>query len=88
MKKYWDTHRGFRDAVYSSLGFGSIGWLVGGTIPGDLNGADPLGGILVFTSVFGTVGWIVGFAMGNTVSRAIKYYQGDPPTDAAPEPTA
>jgi len=30
----------------------------------------------------------VGFMIGNTVERAIRYYQGEEPADAEPEPTA
>ncbi len=88
LTRYWRSHRAFRDAWYGALGVGSIGWLVGGTVPGPLNGADPFGGILLFTSLFGTVGWVVGYVIGNTVEQSIRYYQGDEPSDAAPEPTA
>jgi len=88
MRRYWKTHRGFRDAWISSIGLGSIGWISGGTIPGTLNGADPFGGILLFTFLFGTIGWFIGFMIGNTVERAIRYYQGESPEDAEPEPTA
>jgi len=88
MRQYWNTHRGFRDAWMASLAFGSIGWITGGTIPGLLNGADPFAGLLLFTFLFGTIGWFVGFMIGNTVERAIRYYQGEEPADAEPEPTA
>ncbi len=88
MKRYWNTHRGFRDAIMSSLGFGSIGWIAGGTIPGSFNGANAAGGLLLFSALFGTIGWFVGYVIGNTVERSIRYYQGEVPADAAREPTA
>lgn len=88
LKRYWATHRAVRDAWYGSLGLGSIGWLTGATVPGPLLGADPLGGILLFTSLFGTIGWVVGYVVGATVDRSIQYYQGAEPPDAASEPTA
>lgn len=88
LRRYWNTHRGFRDAWYVSLSLGSIGWLTGGTIEGGFNGADPFGGLLLFTALFGTIGWVVGYVIGITVEQSITYYQGPEPSDAAPEPTA
>ena len=88
LRHYWRTHRGFRDAWYLSLSFGTIGWLSGATIEGGFNGADPWAGLLLFTALFGTIGWVVGYVIGITVEQSIKYYQGAEPSDAAPEPTA
>jgi hypothetical protein len=88
MGQYWRTHRSFRDAVYLSLSFGTIGWITGATVPGHFNGANPFGGILLFTVLLGTIGWFVGYVIGATVEQSIKYYQGPEPPDAAPEPTA
>jgi len=89
LKKYWYHRRDFRDAVFGSFAFGTIGWLAGGTIPGSFNHASNLyGGLLFFMLMFGTIGWIVGFMIGATVERSVKYYQGEVPDDAAPEPTA
>ena len=88
MKRYWNTHRAFRDAWYGALSYGSIGWITGGTVHGTLNGADPLGGLLLFTFLLGTIGWVVGYVVGVTVEHSMTHYQGPEPPDAAPEPRA
>lgn len=57
-----------RWSIAASITFGSIGWVVGMTIPGPLHGTSFVATVL-WSLVMGTLAWIPGDILGRTVSE-------------------
>ncbi|HVC79253.1 MAG TPA: hypothetical protein VNL35_01975 [Chloroflexota bacterium] len=57
-----------RWGIAAAITFGSIGWIVGSTIPGPLHGTSFVATIL-WSFCMGTVAWIPGDLLGRTVAE-------------------
>lgn len=57
-----------RWGIISSVIFGSVGWVIGMTIPGDLHGTSLLATIL-WSVVMGALGYIPGDVIGRTAAE-------------------
>lgn len=54
-----------RWGIISSIIFGSVGWIIGTTIPGNLHGTNPIAPVL-WSIVMGALGYIPGDVVGRT----------------------
>ena len=57
-----------RWSIATSVAFGSIGWIVGMTIPGPLHGTSIVAPVL-WSLVMGTLAWIPGDLVGRTIAE-------------------
>jgi hypothetical protein len=57
-----------RWGIAAAITFGSIGWIVGSTIPGPLHGTSFVATV-VWSLCMGTIAWIPGDLLGRTVDE-------------------
>jgi hypothetical protein len=57
-----------RWGITAAITFGSIGWIVGSTIPGPLHGTSFVATV-VWSLCMGTIAWIPGDLLGRTVDE-------------------
>ncbi|HXT34397.1 MAG TPA: hypothetical protein VN837_02360 [Chloroflexota bacterium] len=57
-----------RWGITAAITFGSIGWIVGSTIPGPLHGTSFVATVL-WSLCMGTVAWIPGDLLGRTMAE-------------------
>lgn len=62
-----------RWAIASSFTFGSVGWTIGMTIPGEVHGTSIISTI-VWSCVLGALAWAPGNIIGDTIAELRTRY--------------